>query len=524
MNTILKCASLACVLVWGGVLEASDRTQIYHIMAPKTLDVAEKLMSEGFAEGGDGVCLDLCKLEAGVRTEESFRRLVKHAAGHPIYFCLYKWDPILKGDDVARMKVLMQAAKAGAAIVDMPADLYKASPRELTRDAAAIERQRATAAELHKLGVTVIVSSHMQVSLKAEEILEHFQRQAERGADIVKIVHKVDTDAELAETERAMREMHASFPKKWLLLGSGKKGHEVRLKGCDYGCAIEFSVTDGDTRETFKEQPTIREFRKRMNLGNRPLRVAHIGDPQFGFITRNLAHRSAERSTTVYAEDKARFERLIPLVNAEHPDVVVIAGDLTQKSEDMTREWPELLTRFEAPVLVTAGNHDLGNNATRANAERFRSTVGCLWKRLDIAGWRLICGNSQFWRKTVDCPELKADYEAWLKAELAAAKKEVPVGRLVAISHVPPFAHQYEEKDGYDSCPMADRRQKLDAWLDAGARFWLAGHTHRMSVHAYRELTILNAEATCDSFDLRPSGFRILELHDDGTWSSRFVK
>ena len=260
----LKCFVLVGACALASLLCAADRTQIYHIMVPKSLDAAEKLMSEGFAEGGDGVCLDLRGLKADVRTEACCRRLVKHAAGHPIYFCLYKGDPILKGDDAARMEVLKAAARAGAAIIDMPADLYNASPRELTRDPAAIERQRKMAEELRRLGAKVIVSSHMNENLKVPEILEHFQRQAERGADIVKIVHTVDTEAELAETVQAMRELQKSFSKPWLLLANGKKGREVRLLGCDYGCAIQFAVTDNDPRDIFKAQPTIRELRKRL--------------------------------------------------------------------------------------------------------------------------------------------------------------------------------------------------------------------------------------------------------------------
>ena len=52
--------------------------------------------------------------------------------------------------------------------------------------------------------------------------------------------------------------------------------------------------------------------------------------------------------------------------------------------------------------------------------------------------------------------------------------------------------------------PKERRFAQLKAYLGAGARFFLAGHTHRMAVRGWEELTVLNAETTSRNTDSRP--------------------
>lgn len=252
------------------------------------------------------------------------------------------------------------------------------------------------------------------------------------------------------------------------------------------------------------------------------LRIAHFCDPQFGYISRNPAMkwRAPEHFKKNYVEDLARCERTIDRINAIRPDLVLFGGDMTQNARDVVNEWPALLKRLDVPWMVAPGNHDMGNSATRENLERFRKVFGRDREARDVKGWRIIAGNSQLWFKT-EAQDEQTAYEAWLQEELEKAKSYH--GRVILASHIPPFAFAYDEKESYDGCPVSMRMKRLESYVGAGARFYLAGHMHRFAVRGYKGLMILNAEAGCDNFDLRPQGFRMFEVRDDFSYSYEFV-
>ena len=242
------------------------------------------------------------------------------------------------------------------------------------------------------------------------------------------------------------------------------------------------------------------------------LRIAHMTDPQFGF-------GPGKTPAQKYAADLARFEREIEIVNAMKPDLALITGDLTNNYNDVAKDWPRLLKMFTMPLAVAPGNHDMGNEMTKA--DRYLSVFGYDYKTFDVKGWRIIVGNTQFWRKTPLMDE-KARYEAWLKEECCKAKSLG--GRVLFAGHIPPFADNANEKDSYENHPKAGRSARMDMYLAAGARFFLAGHTHRYIAHGWKELTILNPETTSTNFDARPHGFRMFEVADQHDYCYNFIK
>ena len=228
--------------------------------------------------------------------------------------------------------------------------------------------------------------------------------------------------------------------------------------------------------------------------------------------------KSAEKK---YEADLARFEREIEIVNALKPDLALITGDLTNNHKDVTRDWPRLLKKFTVPLAVAPGNHDLGNSITKEVRDRYLSVFGYDYRSFDVKGWRVIVGNTQFWRKT-ELTDEQAAYEAWLKDECAKAK--ALRGRVIFAGHIPPFADRPNERDGYENYPKAGRVARMSMYLAAGARFFLAGHTHRCIAHGWRKLTILNPECTSTNFDERPHGFRLFDIADAYDYSYNFVK
>ena len=253
-----------------------------------------------------------------------------------------------------------------------------------------------------------------------------------------------------------------------------------------------------------------------VDMPGREIRIVHCGDPQLGFGPGGEAAAEAK-----YAEDLARFERVIAAVNELKPDLCFIAGDMTHVGERLERDWPRLAKAFKVPFVVAPGNHDLGDCVTKESVERFERVFGYSYKSLKVGDWRFICGNSQYWRPT-DETDRKAKYEAWVADELKKAKAAGE--KLILASHIPPFTMRSDEPDSWENCPMAIRSERVKAYLDAGARFYLAGHTHTMLARAFHGMTILNAETTCWNFDGLPFGFRVLTIRADGSYDWNFRK
>ena len=243
------------------------------------------------------------------------------------------------------------------------------------------------------------------------------------------------------------------------------------------------------------------------------LTIAHIGDPQLGF---NL---NGEDPETKYREDLARMERVIEEVNKLRPDVALISGDMAHRGTDIVRDWPRLLSMFDVPVIATPGNHDMCQRLEREALDGYNAIFGRDYGTIDVNGWRIIFGNTQYWLET-DEIKLQTHYEKWLSSELERAKELR--GKVILAGHNAPFAYKSDEPDGYENCPLATRYRRLDNYLAAGARFYLAGHMHRLCVRGYLGLTILSAESLTLNFDGRPFGFRVFEVADDFSYSWNF--
>jgi 3',5'-cyclic AMP phosphodiesterase CpdA len=253
------------------------------------------------------------------------------------------------------------------------------------------------------------------------------------------------------------------------------------------------------------------------------IRVAHLCDPQFGFVSgrQSMKWRAAEHFEKNYAEDFARCARAIERINAMKPDLLLFGGDMVQNVPDVEKDWIRLLERVRVPWMITPGNHDMGNRITKENLDRFRCIFGRDRDARDINGWRIITGNSQFWHPT-ELNEEQVAYEHWVRDELEKAKKYG--GRVILATHIPPFAFDVDEKDSYDNCPADLRTKRLEKYESAGVRFLLTAHQHRLAVRGYKSLTILGTEALCGNFDMRPCGFRILNVNCDFSYSWNFIE
>ncbi len=230
------------------------------LYAPTSISEAVGLARAGEMDGADAIAVELQKLPLDQRTEENFRAVI-NSVQLPFMFIDYRSDLFLKGDDEARQKYLLLAAKCGAEVIDVMGDLYDPAPFELTRNPAAVEKQKALISRIHDLGAKVIMSSHMtSTERSAEEVLEHLNEQSARGADILKIVVGTNTEQAMLEGIRTLLLLHKELDKPFVFLGSGQFGRFIRYVGPQLGAAIEFGVHDYPAGQSY-HQPTIRSFK-----------------------------------------------------------------------------------------------------------------------------------------------------------------------------------------------------------------------------------------------------------------------
>ncbi len=217
------------------------------------------------AAGAEGIAVDLNKLPPEYRTKEVFSALIA-AAPLPFMFLCYRSCQWYGNDDAKRQESLLTAAEAGAEVIDVMGDLYAPCANELTLDMAAVKKQQELIDNIHLRNAKVLISSHMHnlPPMTAPEIIKALGIQAERGADICKIVTCTDTEAGFLEAIKADIYLAENFPKPFIHLSNGKFSKLHRFIGTKLGLAVTFGVTSyADPAYT---QPLITSFKQVRDL------------------------------------------------------------------------------------------------------------------------------------------------------------------------------------------------------------------------------------------------------------------
>ena len=145
------------------------------------------------AEGATAFGIQLCKIKKELRTKENFTKIFEACEGKPIYVTSYRYSENDGYTDEQCVEVLLLAIESGATIVDIMGDMYdRGSKWELTENPEAIAKQKALIEKIHAMGGEVLMSSHTSSNLTVEETLKVAKAHEERGADVVKIVNRVD--------------------------------------------------------------------------------------------------------------------------------------------------------------------------------------------------------------------------------------------------------------------------------------------------------------------------------------------
>jgi 3-dehydroquinate dehydratase len=210
-------------------------------------------------DGARGIAISLADLKPEFRNADALKSVID-AVLLPFMFFFYRDDHWGDPSDDRRQELLLTAADAGAAMIDVMGDLYDPSPMEITRSAAAIEKQKRLIDRIHAKGADVVISSHMSCPRTTEQVVEHMRGLEARGPEVVKIVTTVDTEEELAEAFRTTMALKRELKTPFIHLCNGRFSRPHRFFGPALGVSIAFAVHRYEPRYGMT-QPTIRAMR-----------------------------------------------------------------------------------------------------------------------------------------------------------------------------------------------------------------------------------------------------------------------
>ena len=243
----------------------SDRPILTGMLNSQTKEEAIAEVARLRADGAEAYGILLDRLLPAYKTRESIGEIFAAMDDLPIYATNYmrnNTEPHLTWDDLVRG--MLEARELGATLIDVPADAFLSSPREVTYDGGAVEKQKALIRELHAMGAEVLMSSHVMEFLPKEEVLALANAQLSRGADIAKIVTNAETEAQLIENYEASLLLRREIGKNFLFLCNCSHAAPHRIFGPALGGCMFLCIENA--RKWEGGQPPLRSARAILDL------------------------------------------------------------------------------------------------------------------------------------------------------------------------------------------------------------------------------------------------------------------
>jgi predicted phosphodiesterase len=230
------------------------------------------------------------------------------------------------------------------------------------------------------------------------------------------------------------------------------------------------------------------------------------------------------------------------IVRSMQPDAVIHIGDVVHpiptlpSHADALAQAKEIYSDLGGPLLVVAGNHDVGDKRASINAPvlatearaGFEALWGRTWRSTDVGPAHIVLVDGGL--LGLDSPEAEAQ-KLWLEADLAAAAGR----RVFVFTHYPPFLCDPDEPEHYDNLAPEPRRWLLELLAATGVEAVFSGHVHRFFYNQYAGIDMYTIPAVAfvrpeysNLRDVAPTdaeygrddrihlGLARLTLHDDG--------
>jgi len=199
-----------------------------------------------------------------------------------------------------------------------------------------------------------------------------------------------------------------------------------------------------------------------------------------------VLHASDLQVGRPYRPDRA--EALLMLAHELAPDLVVIAGDLTQRAKRHEyRTVRALLERLSPwPTVVTPGNHDVPlyrvwERLLVPYRNWHRYVSGSLDSSLALPGVTVVALNSSAPRRAIVGGRLSPSQVDFAREQFSRVSQEAV--RLLVVHH-----HFVAVPDGEGGRPLPHARRLLEAFEEMGVDAILGGHVHQTHVTTSRAL------------------------------------
>lgn len=219
-----------------------ERPLLVAMVQEKTPEDAICTIMNSLYDGAEAFGIQLCNLLPEYRTLETLKKIFSYCEGRPIYITSYRGGASRDLTDEARSELLLLGLEAGATLCDVMGDYFCPTPDQLTFDAEAVEKQRKLIAEIHARGGEVLISTHTSRYFSEEEVLAYAREQIARGADVVKIVGKSNSEEEQMASLQTVYRLSRELDRPFLYLVGGSHTRLVRQVGPALGCCMYLCV------------------------------------------------------------------------------------------------------------------------------------------------------------------------------------------------------------------------------------------------------------------------------------------
>jgi 3',5'-cyclic AMP phosphodiesterase CpdA len=223
------------------------------------------------------------------------------------------------------------------------------------------------------------------------------------------------------------------------------------------------------------------------------------------------------------------LNQAVPMINAIHPDAVVVSGDIGENQADwlMARS---ILSQLTVPVYYAPGNHDVHTH----NVAQYRAVFGPDYYRFDLGGITFLVIDSQLLGNYDDYnaasppplpPDTLAESNSML-AWLSDQASSIPPGAVViAIQHTPPFRDIGFPPDTKPYWVVSEpfRSEEMGLLQRFGVKDALVGHWHNFRVFSAGGITWHVGAATSWLPWGGILGFEVHNIDSSGSVTSEFV-
>lgn len=237
------------------------------------------------------------------------------------------------------------------------------------------------------------------------------------------------------------------------------------------------------------------------------------------------------------------LRRTVELVNARHPDAVIVSGDIGENPKAW-QEARQILSALQAPAYYVPGNHDV--NAR--NLDRYRAVFGKDYYEFRVKNLTFfaldsqLLGNYDVFESRAVMP-LGAEGQAesakmldWFGGEVDRERREVareqPHGGAGAapdpvfvVQHIPLSrdGNFPDDPKPYWTCQEPYRSRELALLHRLGVRHVFAGHWHSGRVYEADGITYHVAPSTSVSLFGDPLGFALHTITPEGLVRTEIV-